>query len=189
MHSHRTKLSSILAGALALFGASFANADIYQSSSNNFINVGAGVAQVFTADASVVTLDSFLFVINGNSAGVTASGILYDGVGYSTPMDSDSVFLPFVFPTNSPLTFDFSGNTLVSGNQYTVFVSVAPDFLTLRASTLDPYPDGLALSTFGGPILGGDADFQFAVIGAVPEPTSLGLLAMVGAIALRRKTR
>jgi len=183
------QFKSVAVGGVLLAGlAGVSHADIVQSSSNTSFNVeNFLLGQSFTADASVADLESFTFVLDTNYSTGTVNAVLYDGYGYGgTVMAFDSVFISSFPPTLSPIEFDFSNESLVDGNVYTV--SVESDFgLDLRMSNGNPYSGGELLDSSGVPLFGGTFDFQFIVDGNfVPEPSTLGLLGAVGVIALRR---
>ena len=179
--------------ALLGFSAPNAEADIFQTLQNTTLDVNGTIyGQSFTADASVENLTNFLFVISNNAPGVTATAKLYAGPGYGgTLLDTETAFLSNIVPFNSPLTFNFSGNSLTNGNVYTVQVT-SDAALDLQLSTSDPYSGGALLDAIGNPYAGGSADFKFIVEGtplAVPEPTALAMLAgAAGTLLTRRRT-
>ena len=179
-----------LVAALFGFASPTAKADITQFVQETTVDINSTpLGQSFTADASVGNLSSVLFVITSNAPATTSTAKLFAGAGYGGPLlDTASVFTPGIVPTNSPLSFDFSGNSLTNGGVYTVQV-VSDNTMNLQATSTDPYPGGVLVDTSGAPAAGGNFDFKFIISGTpVPEPASLGLLG-VGAMGLLTRKR
>jgi len=148
----------------------------------------SGLGQSFTADPSVAALLQVMFVQTNNDPGMSVTAQLYGGAGYGGPLlDSYVLSLPNVLPTNSPLFFDFTGNSLTSGNVYTVRL-LPTAALTVQAANTDPYAGGAQLDGSGLAIVG--MDFRFNIHGeAVPEPTCLILLGTAATILYARRRR
>ena len=165
-------------------------ADITQSTFNTVTIVPlSGLGQSFIADPSVANLLQVMFVQFNNDPNMSITAQLYGGAGYGGPLlDSDVLSLPNVLPTNSPLFFDFTGNTLTSGNVYTVRL-LPSAALSVQAANTNPYSLGAQLDGSGVPIAG--MDFRFNIHGepAVPEPSAFILLATATTLLCTRRRR
>ena len=186
----KRKLKAVLLLLASTFVATPAFADVTQSTFNTITSVPvSSLGQSFTADASVANLISAMFVVTNNDPGMSVTAQLYDGAGYGGPLlDTDVINLANVLPTNSPLFFDFTGNSLANGSIYSIRLTPTAA-LSLQAANTDPYAGGTQLDGSGLPIAG--FDFRFTIHGeaAVPEPTSVALLGIAAAVAVGRRRR
>ena len=187
-----SKVTSILALLAILIVATPSLADITQSTFNFSATTTvpiSGLGQSFTADASVANLLSAMFVVTNNDPAMSVTARLYAGAGYGgTLLDTDVVNLPNVLPTQSPIFFDFTGNSLTNGSVYTVRLTPT-GLLSLQAADTDPYSGGAMLDGSGLPISG--FDFRFTIHGepVVPEPSSLALIGSAAAFVGTRRRR
>jgi hypothetical protein len=160
------------------------------------------IGQSFKAiDTDLLTISLAFSDINPGLANDPLTISLFAGSGFGgTLLDSQSVTLPAVLPStlNAPafIDFDFSGNTLVIGDTYTIGLT-ATNFKVAVVYGPDAYADGTLLATGGTPSCPvASCDLNFRVIGetadgpvAVPEPGTLALMAvgLLGLAAVRRR--
>jgi hypothetical protein len=188
----KSKVTSMLALLAILLVATRSWADITQSTFNFSATTSvplSGLGQSFTADASVANLLSAMFVVTSNASGMSVTARLYDGAGYGgTLLDTDIVNLPNVLPTQSPIFFDFTGNSLTNGGVYSIRLTPT-GLLSLQAADTDPYSGGAMLDGSGAAIPG--FDFRFTIHGEaqVPEPSSLALIGCAAAFVCGRRRR
>jgi hypothetical protein len=187
----KSKVTPVLALLAILIVATPSLADITQSTFNFSATTTvpiSGLGQSFTADTSVANLLSAMFVITNNDPAMSVTARLYSGAGYGgTLLDTDVVALPNVLPTQSPIFFDFTGNSLTNGSIYTVRLTPTA-LLSLQAADTNPYSGGAMLDGSGLPI--SNFDFRFTIHGApVPEPSSLALIGFAAALVCSRRRR
>lgn len=159
------------------------------------------IGQSFKAiDTDLLTISLAFSDINPELANDPITISLFAGSGFGGMLlDSQSVTLPAVLPSTfaSPvfIDFDFSGNSLVIGNTYTIGLT-ATNFKVAVVYGPDAYADGTMLTTGGTPCAAASCDLNFRVIGetpdgpvAVPEPGTLALIAagLLGFAATRRR--
>ena len=174
------------------------HADIIQPSGGASLSWGTSIAAVetgqsFTADSSVTSLKSIGFIYRDVNPTLPAPSMrmdLFAGVGYGGAVLDSDVVVAYTGVGDHWEDFDFSGNTLVSGQTYSFRLAAAagPVAGGYRFTTSDPYAGGSWLDSAGNPITG---DMAFRILG-VPEPSTtlllcLGLMAMAtGRSNLRR---
>jgi hypothetical protein len=167
--------------------------------------IGVSVSETAEADATHTATNATLPPIDLNEVNADGSNEAIvtistysgpSGVGSSTPTltldgslftiegEGTSTEATIVYTFNLDATQPYSYS--VSGSNVSVSTFNGPDGSVARGSgSLDPGQYTLTESSEGGGTSGGAADFNLSVTAAVPEPASLGALALVGLLGLR----
>jgi hypothetical protein len=173
------------AGGAAQAGTILQDGGVFDAAIAAFDPIGQSFKAI---DTDLLTIGLAFSDINPGLTNDPITISLFAGTGFGgTLLDSQSVTLPAVLPSTfaTPvfIDFDFSGNTLVIGDTYTIGLTAA-NFKVAVVYGADAYADGTMLTTGGTPCTATSCDLNFRVIGetsdvvAVPEP---GMLALIGA--------
>jgi hypothetical protein len=201
---------TLVTSALLLMGS--ASADVLISNlpgtaSGTGSNLGLGTdgadrtkAVGLTMGADALDFESVVAFIENGTPASTLSGGIYSDVG-GNPGALLAAFTPVAVPIGQVPTETMittaAPYTLAAGTSYW-FVLDGPDFANdLLWASLSPNAaptamgditfDGYRFSSNGGTSWGSSSIYNGVTINAIPEPTALSLLAVLGLLAARRR--
>ena len=183
--------------------AEIVNQYVDSGSSKTSLTAVPAVGQSFTANASVMNLQSIGFQWVDFNPGNSLPNLtmdLFQGSGFGgTLLDSDTKSISVVPIDFSFVPFDFSGNTLTPGADYTLRLTTNSGGRGAFVSGSDGNPSGVEYAgghryttTITGTMANTTQDLGFQVLGTatVPEPSSLVMVGLSGfALMSRRRNK